>query len=86
VRLDGEDGLLLTPSMDHLFDRGFISFDNDGQTIISPVAHPDSLRRMGLDPQHPPRGGAFSSGQKYFLEYHRDNVLLRSTFLERASG
>jgi HNH endonuclease len=26
-RLDGENGLLLTPSMDHLFDRGFISFE-----------------------------------------------------------
>ncbi len=24
-RLDGENGLLLTPSIDHLFDRGFIS-------------------------------------------------------------
>jgi hypothetical protein len=29
-RLDGENGLLLTPTVDHLFDRGFISFENDG--------------------------------------------------------
>ena len=27
-RLDGENGLLLTPTVDHLFDRGFISFEN----------------------------------------------------------
>jgi hypothetical protein len=26
ARLDGENGLLLTPTIDHLFDRGFISF------------------------------------------------------------
>ncbi len=26
-RLDGENGLLLTPSIDHLFDRGFIGFE-----------------------------------------------------------
>jgi len=26
-RLNGENGLLLTPSIDHLFDRGFISFE-----------------------------------------------------------
>jgi hypothetical protein len=26
-RLIGENGLLLTPSIDHLFDRGFISFE-----------------------------------------------------------
>ena len=35
-RLDGENGLLLTPSIDHLFDRGFIGFEDDGRLIISP--------------------------------------------------
>jgi putative restriction endonuclease len=38
-RLDGENGLLLTPSIDHLFDRGFIGFEDNGRLIISPVAH-----------------------------------------------
>ncbi len=28
--LDGENGLLLTPSIDHLFDRGFLAFEDDG--------------------------------------------------------
>lgn len=83
-RLDGENGLLLTPSTDHLFDRGFISFENNGQVIISPVAHNDSLRRMGVDPTSPPRVGAFSEGQRRYLDYHRDNVLLKSRFLEHA--
>ena len=49
VRLDGENGLLLTPSIDHLFDRGFISFENRGRLLISPVAHMESLRRMGIE-------------------------------------
>ena len=30
-RLNGENGLLLTPSIDHLFDRGFIGFENNGR-------------------------------------------------------
>ena len=81
-RLDGENGLLLTPSIDHLFDRGFISFENDGRVIVSPVAHAESLRRMGLDPISPPGVGVFSEGQRHFLDYHRDNVLLKSKFLE----
>lgn len=81
-RLDGENGLLLTPSMDHLFDRGFIGFDSNGQTIISPVADRESLMRMGLDPRAPPNVGTFSSGQREYLEFHRDNVLLMSRFLE----
>jgi putative restriction endonuclease len=38
-RLDGENGLLLTPTIDHLFDRGFIGFENSGELIVSPVAH-----------------------------------------------
>ena len=36
-RLDGQNGLLLTPNVDALFDRGSISFDDDGALLISPV-------------------------------------------------
>jgi hypothetical protein len=81
-RLDGENGLLLTPSMDHLCDRGFIAFEDSGRMIISPVAHRDSLVKMGITPDTPPQVGQFSSGQRRFLAFHRENVLLRSSFLE----
>ncbi|MCW5628250.1 MAG: HNH endonuclease, partial [Rhodoferax sp.] len=81
-RLDGENGLLLTPSIDHLFDRGFIAFEDNGQVIISPVAHRDALRRMGLAIERPPNVGRFSPGQRKYLEFHRENVLLKSSFLE----
>lgn len=75
ARLDGENGLLLTPTVDHLFDKGFISFENAGQLIVSPVADPVSLRRMGIDPGARVNVGAFSEGQQRFLEFHRENVL-----------
>lgn len=74
-RLDGENGLLLTPTIDHLFDKGFISFENSGQLIVSPVADPVSLKRMGLNPQANLNVGAFSQGQQQYLEFHRENVL-----------
>jgi hypothetical protein len=77
-RLDGENGLLLTPSVDHLFDRGFIGFDDNGRLIISPVAHRPSLQRMGIDTTSTVRVGAFTSGQKRFLDFHRNAVLLQS--------
>jgi predicted restriction endonuclease len=80
--LDGENGLLLTPSVDHLFDRGFIGFDGEGAIIVSPVAHRESLQRMGIDPLRSTNVGTFSSGQKRYREFHRDNVLLKSSFLE----
>lgn len=75
-RLDGENGLLLTPSIDHLFDRGFISFENSGRLLISPVAHPESLKRMGVRIDEPVNVGCFSEGQRRYLDYHREHVLL----------
>jgi putative restriction endonuclease len=77
-RLDGENGLLLTPSIDHLFDRGFIGFEDNGLLIISPVAHRLSLQRMGIDAAAALNVGSFTSGQKQFLDFHRPQVLLRA--------
>jgi hypothetical protein len=75
-RLDGENGLLLTPSIDHLFDRGFVSFEDDGRLLISPVADQVSLTRMGVPTDEPVLVGAFSSGQRRYLDFHRTDVFL----------
>lgn len=80
-RLDGENGLLLTPSIDHLFDRGFISFRDDGRLLVSPVAHERSLARMGVPVDGEFRTPAFTPGQKQYLVFHRDAV-----FLQAATG
>ena len=77
-RLDGENGLLLTPSIDHLFDRGFIGFEDNGELIISPVAHKPSLHRMGIETTEVVNVGDFTTGQKQFLDFHRNAVLLQS--------
>lgn len=77
-RLDGENGLLLTPSIDHLFDRGFIGFEDSGGLIVSPVAHRPSLQRMGVETQRIVNVGGFTEGQRRFLDFHRDKVLLRA--------
>src|SRR5258705_12317503 len=77
-RLNGENGLLLTPSIDHLFGRGFIGFEDNGDLIISPVAHRPSLQRMGIDTTSAINVGVFTSGQKQFLDFHRSAVLLQS--------
>lgn len=75
-RLDGENGLLLTPTIDHLFDRGFISFDDNGDLLISPVAHTASLQRMGVDSTNVVNVGLFTAGQRHYLDFHRSNVFL----------
>jgi putative restriction endonuclease len=58
-RLQGTNGLLLTPSADPLFDRAFISFDDNGELLVSRVADVRSLKRMGVDPDAPPRPQSF---------------------------
>jgi len=81
-RLDGHNGLLLTPNADHLFDRGFISFDDSGDVLISPVAHAESLSKLGLSAAKTLNVGFFAPEQQKYLAFHRDNVFLRTKYLE----
>lgn len=78
-RLDGENGLLLTPSIDHLFDEGFISFENNGRLLISPIADHVSLNRMGVRTDERVNVGEFSQGQKKYLDFHRESILKQAT-------
>lgn len=77
-RLAGGNGLLLTPSIDHLFDRGFISFGDDGDLLVSPVADTGSLSRMGVTCDRRVFAGSYNADQRYFLEYHRNEIFLKS--------
>ena len=81
-RLDGENGLLLTPNADHLFDRGFIGFEDNGDVLVSPVAHAASLVKLGVQVTQALNVGRFSEGQRRYLRFHRESVLLRSKYLE----
>lgn len=75
-RLDPENGLMLTPNVDHLFDRGFITFSTTGRLIYSPAVDRESVLRMGFDPDVELDVGGFSNQQKQHLEFHRDEVFL----------
>lgn len=77
-RLDGENGFLLTPDADLLFDRGFISFKNNGDVLVSPVADLGSIERMGITSSMLENVGLFSAGQSRYLDFHRDMVFLKA--------
>jgi len=72
-KVDGANGLLLSPHVDHLFDRGLISFRQDGQVLQSPLLPQDVMNRWHLDSVR--SAGAFNADQDSYLEYHRDAVL-----------
>jgi hypothetical protein len=77
-RLNGANGLLLTPSIDHLFDRGFISFGDEGEVLVSPIADTDSVSKMGVALDRPLFAGRFNNDQKHFLNYHRKQIFLKA--------
>ncbi|MGH7174769.1 MAG: HNH endonuclease [Minisyncoccia bacterium] len=71
-RLAGANGLLLSPHVDHLFDRGYISFKNDGSVLTSHHLANDVVTRWKLDLVS--GVGSFNQKQSGFLEYHRDEI------------
>ncbi len=73
-RLDGHNGLLLAPHVDHLFDRGFISFADDGHLLVSPRLKRDVLEAWGIAAGR--TTDAFSSRQQAFLAFHREIAFL----------
>jgi len=77
-RLDGENGLMLTPDADFLFDRGLISFHDSGKVLVSPVADVTSIKKMGIEVSGLQNVGSFSAGQRKYLDYHRENVFLEA--------
>lgn len=73
-KLDGSNGLLLSPHVDHLFDRGYISFQNSGQLIVSEKLQYRVLKAWHIDPDQ--NVGDFTEEQRKYLEFHRDTKLL----------
>jgi hypothetical protein len=71
-RIDGYNGLLLAPHVDHLFDRGYISFSDTGDVLVSPRIDVKQLKLLGIST--PLNVGAFRPEQRPYLAYHRDNV------------
>ena len=47
-KLDPNNGILLTPNYDALFDKHFISFDDSGNIIISSTIDPSQLGSLGI--------------------------------------
>jgi len=76
-RVDGENGLLLTPNADLLFDRGWISFSSSGRLLVSNALPTEVPARFGLNLDASLRRETFSRRQLSFLDFHRDVVFDR---------
>jgi hypothetical protein len=71
-RLDGHNGLLLSPHIDRLFDKGFISFTDKGGLLICTQKILPVLEMWHIDSNQ--SVGSFTAEQKRYLEYHQKEV------------
>jgi hypothetical protein len=71
-KLDGCNGLLLSPHLEHLFSRGYISFSDSGELLVSRHLNPAVLDKWGL--RLPRYVDAFRPEQCRYLDYHRREV------------
>ena len=71
-RLDVYNGLLLTPYLDAAFDRGFITFGDDGLLITSKSLGADGLKILGIAASS--RCANITASHFKFLSWHRKKV------------
>ncbi len=69
-RLSDSNGLMLAPHIEHLFAKGFISFTDNGDILVSPWCSRAVLTAWGVTPTM--NVGPFQIGQRPYLRYHRD--------------
>ena len=76
-KVDVKNGLILTPTYDTLLDKGFITFDNNKNMIVSPWISPMNQKKLniytGKSIPHLP----LDKKRMKYLEYHRDIVFKR---------
>nr|WP_256353604.1 HNH endonuclease [Aeromonas sp. sif2416] len=75
-RLDGHNGLLLSPHIDKLFDRGWITFTDSGDLLCAEPSIELALQQWGVE--LPLNVGPFNAKQAAFLEFHRDEIFRSS--------
>lgn len=75
-RLSEDNGFILTPTFDKLFDCGLISFRNDGEMLISTQLSTSDKAKLQLS--SPISVNLKSTPQMLMnLEYHRDVIFVR---------
>ena len=75
-RVNPANGLLLLPQYDHLFDAGYISFDDEGMLLASPVLEDLTPRVLGFERGE--RLRKLTDETREFLAFHRSRLFLRS--------
>lgn len=83
-RLDVYNGVLLAPHLDALFDRGFITMQDDGAIVVSKALDADARRILMLD--QPLRVCGLANGHRGYLPWHREHVFRAAAVCRMVQG
>ena len=72
-RLDVDNGILLSPDYDALFDKHLISFENSGNIILATQLASSDYFKLGVNGKE--RIKDVSEGNKMYLEKHREHLV-----------
>jgi len=75
-KIDGENGLMLSYHIDHLFDKGFITFLENGKIMLSPILDLNVVSAWGINTEI--NVGKFTKKQTEYLKFHRENIFKSS--------
>lgn len=67
-RLDVDNGILLSPDYDALFDRHLISFESSGKIVVGSELSNTSLKSLGITGKE--RISSLTQGNKEYLDLH----------------
>jgi hypothetical protein len=76
-RLDVNNGILLSPTYDALFDKHLISFENNGKIILSESIEADAYKKIGVTGSETIKG--ISKYNEAYLEKHREKMNIHLT-------
>lgn len=73
-KIDPNNGFIFTPTYDKLFDRGFISFDDNKRMLVSPWISPMNQKRLNIYEGKKIEKLQLNDKRKEYLVYHRENI------------
>ncbi|WP_149715791.1 HNH endonuclease [Campylobacter concisus] len=73
-KYDPKNGLMLTPTIDKLFDKGFISFSDDKKILLSPWISRHTFNCLNLIPNRIYNALPFDAQRLEYIRYHRESI------------
>lgn len=71
-RLDGNNGIMLSPHIDALFDQGLMSFEDNGRALFRNDLKKEILEKWAIPPSQ--ASTPFQASQRQYLSLHRERL------------